>query len=268
MTVFAITSLAGSPGATTTAVGWALHGPRPTLLVEADLTGGSPILAGPFRGSRPHTTSLTALALRPESMSLIDHIWSQAVPLPERTDRKVLPGIAESPQGRTLDAVWAPLAAALRRISEGGGYDVIVDAGRYTHGTSAAPLLTAADVVVVACWAHLPGIHVTSVELGRLRAGLGEVGDTTKVVVLPVTPAAQGYSAREIAPRMAPCPVLPELPWAPTAATAIHQGAPLPTLKRRRAQREVASYGRALEQDLTAARKHATSYAEQIGPAA
>lgn len=268
MTVFALTSLTGSPGVTTTAVGWALDGPNPALLIEADLTGGSPVLAGAFRGSLPHTTSLTALALRPESMSLIDHIWSQAVPMPERTDRKVLPGIAESPQGRTLGAVWAPLGAALRRISDDGGYDVIVDVGRYAPGSATTALLTAADVVVVACWAHLPGIHVTSVELGRLRAGLGEVGDTTKVVVLPVTPAAQGYSAKEIAPRMAPSPVLPELPWAPVAAAAIHQGAPLPTLKRRRAQREVTRYGRALEQDLTAAREHATSYAEQIGPAA
>ena len=34
MTVFALTSLTGSPGVTTTAVGWALDGPNPALLTQ------------------------------------------------------------------------------------------------------------------------------------------------------------------------------------------------------------------------------------------
>ena len=46
MAVVALTSASGSPGVTTTAVGLALTWPRPVLLIEADPTGGSGVLAG------------------------------------------------------------------------------------------------------------------------------------------------------------------------------------------------------------------------------
>ena len=46
MAVICLTSASGSPGVTTTAVGLAFCWPRPVLLVEADPTGGSGILAG------------------------------------------------------------------------------------------------------------------------------------------------------------------------------------------------------------------------------
>ena len=48
--VVALASASGSPGVTTTALGMALLWPRPVLLVEADPTGGSGLLAGYFRG--------------------------------------------------------------------------------------------------------------------------------------------------------------------------------------------------------------------------
>ena len=46
MAVVCLTSASGSPGVTTTAVGIAFCWPRPVLLVEADPTGGSGVLAG------------------------------------------------------------------------------------------------------------------------------------------------------------------------------------------------------------------------------
>ena len=46
MAVVCLTSASGSPGVTATAVGLAFCWPRPVLLVEADPTGGSGILAG------------------------------------------------------------------------------------------------------------------------------------------------------------------------------------------------------------------------------
>ena len=51
MALIVFASAAGSPGVTTTAVGLALTWPRPVLLVEADPTGGSAVLAGFFRGA-------------------------------------------------------------------------------------------------------------------------------------------------------------------------------------------------------------------------
>ena len=50
MALIVLTSASGSPGVTTSAVGLALTWPRPALLVEADPTGGSSVLAGYLRG--------------------------------------------------------------------------------------------------------------------------------------------------------------------------------------------------------------------------
>lgn len=45
MAVITVTSANGAPGVTTTALALALAWPRPCLLVEADVAGGSSILA-------------------------------------------------------------------------------------------------------------------------------------------------------------------------------------------------------------------------------
>ncbi|WP_431472937.1 ParA family protein [Ornithinimicrobium sp. W1665] len=50
MAVITLTSASGSPGVTTTALGWALSRGRPTVLVDADPTGGASMLAGYLRG--------------------------------------------------------------------------------------------------------------------------------------------------------------------------------------------------------------------------
>ena len=63
MAVIALTSASGSPGVTTTTPGPGDVWPRPVLLVEADPTGGSGILAGFFRGTREYDGGLIELAL-------------------------------------------------------------------------------------------------------------------------------------------------------------------------------------------------------------
>ncbi len=63
MAVIALTSASGSPGVTTTAVALAFLWPRPVVLVEADPTGGSAILAGYFRGTREYDVGIVELAL-------------------------------------------------------------------------------------------------------------------------------------------------------------------------------------------------------------
>ena len=55
MPVICLTAAAGSPGVTSTLLGIALCWPRPVLLVEADPTAGSAILAGRFRGLQSHS---------------------------------------------------------------------------------------------------------------------------------------------------------------------------------------------------------------------
>ena len=62
MALIVLTSASGSPGVTTTALALALTWRRPALLVEADPTGGSAVLAGYFRGRAAPTDSLIDLA--------------------------------------------------------------------------------------------------------------------------------------------------------------------------------------------------------------
>jgi hypothetical protein len=52
MAVYTLVSASGSPGVTTTALALASVWPRPVIVVEADPTGGSAILAGYFRGQQ------------------------------------------------------------------------------------------------------------------------------------------------------------------------------------------------------------------------
>ena len=54
MTLTVLTSASGSPGVSTSALGMSLAWSKPVLLVEADPTGGSAILAGWFHGRPPH----------------------------------------------------------------------------------------------------------------------------------------------------------------------------------------------------------------------
>ena len=72
MAVIVLGSAAGSPGVTTSALGLALTWPRPVLLIEADPTGGSAMLAGFFRGTTAHTAGLIDLAWAQREGLLID----------------------------------------------------------------------------------------------------------------------------------------------------------------------------------------------------
>ena len=64
MAICAVCSASGSRGVTTICLGLSLSWPRPVVLVEADPTGGSAILAGYFRGRR--ATRHTIGAYRPD----------------------------------------------------------------------------------------------------------------------------------------------------------------------------------------------------------
>lgn len=63
MAIITLCSASGSPGVTTTALGLALSWTRPVILVEADPTGGSALLAGYLRGTTTPPDSLIDLAL-------------------------------------------------------------------------------------------------------------------------------------------------------------------------------------------------------------
>jgi hypothetical protein len=154
MAVIVLTSASGSPGVTTTAVGLGLLWPRPVLLVEADPTGGSGILAGYFRGTREYKAGLIELALSPVDIS--DALRDVVQPI-DGSNASYVAGTRSHAQAAGLRDLWAPLAGALAALDE-QGQDVLVDAGRLGLVGSPEPILSSADLTVLVTRSTLPAL--------------------------------------------------------------------------------------------------------------
>lgn len=157
MSVIALTSASGSPGVTTTALGLALLWPRPVLVVEADPTGGSGILAGFFRGAREYDAGLIELSLSPYSMS---DALPDVVQRIDGTDVGFIAGTRSHAQAGGLRDLWTPLAGALADLDT-TGQDVIIDAGRLGLVGSPEPLLANADLTLLVTRTSLPSLAAT-----------------------------------------------------------------------------------------------------------
>lgn len=214
MAIYCLTSFSASPGVTTTAIAWANLSPRPTLIIEADTRGGSPILAGVWAGQQPHTTSILELANR-DRAGYVEFLHERTLLLPGTTDRRLLPAIPSPEHAHPLTGVWRPLSAALRTISTEGGVDVIIDAGR---AGERAPwtLMETADSVLVMTDTTLPALNTTVIGLKDLRARLEQSGTPDRVGLVPVTgrdkgPDIRPYGAREIHGIVGPTTVVAEV---------------------------------------------------------
>jgi len=154
MAVVALASASGSPGVTTTALGIALLWPRPVLLVEADPTGGSGLLAGYFRGTREYVGGLIELALT--SSSIHDGLAEVSQRI-EGTRVSFVAGTRSHTQAPALRDLWQPLSEELIDL-ESTGQDVIVDAGRLGLAGSPQPLLANADMTLIVTRTTLPAL--------------------------------------------------------------------------------------------------------------
>lgn len=154
MAVIALTSASGSPGVTTTALGLSHLWPRPVVLIEADPTGGSGLLAGFFRGTREYESGLIELALSPYDVA-------DALPgMVQRIDGTpvgFIAGTRSHAQAAGLRDLWEPLAGALADLAA-TGQDVIIDAGRLGLVGSPEPLLANADLSVLITRTTLPAL--------------------------------------------------------------------------------------------------------------
>lgn len=278
MAVYALTCLAGAPGVTTTALAWTALSPRPTLIVEADVTGGSPILAGAFEGTWMHRGGVLALASAEEA-DWVETIWQQAVTLPGRSDRWVLPTIGRGHQARAMASIWRPLAATLTRISRDTGVDILIDAGRLGVAGGPWDLITGADAVLLLTDSTIPALTTLSVALPSLRADLDQSGSHHRLGVVPLTgpsqlwrsllpglagmfsghaePDIRPYSRAEIAATVSPTATIAALPHAPrAAATYAHAMTPCDTR----------TYDAAITQLIVSAQQHASAYRQLMHP--
>jgi hypothetical protein len=214
MAVICLTSASGSPGVTTTSVGLAFCWPRPVLLVEADPTGGSGILAGFLKGTTPYDAGLVELALSP--LGAADALREVVRPLSPSVS--LAAGTRTHAQAAALRDVWAPLGVALGEL-EANGQDVIVDAGRLGLMGSPQPLLDSADVTMLVTRATLPSISAARswAETARQPTGWRHPG-------LLLIGEGQPYRDTEVS-KVLGMPVVADLPDDPAAAAVYHRGA-------------------------------------------
>lgn len=221
--IYGLTSIAGAPGVSTTAVAWATTAGTPTLLLEADMTGGSPILAGRFRSEVPHERTILAMATRRQDLTAAETLRSQAVPLPSAmADSSFVATIAEHQQAAVLQPAWGETADALHEIAADGGLDVLIDLGRITTNGGPWALLERLDALIVLSGTTLPALITLANGLPRLQDQL----HSPLVAVGFIESHMGGYSPGE-AGRVITAPVVGSLPYAPRAAAVYsigHQG--------------------------------------------
>lgn len=221
MALIVLTSASGSPGVTTSAVGLSLTWPRPALLVEADPTGGSSVLAGYLRGLTAPTASLIDLALAHRHGQLEQAIPEAAVRI-DGTSASLLPGTRSHTQAPSLVPLWEPLSAALKTL-ERTGQDVIVDAGRLGLAGFPEPLLYAADLCLLTVRSDLVSLSGARSWAQTLRVGFERVGGSASLGVLMVG-EGDPYSAREVR-KVLQIPVIASLAWDSAAAQVFGRGA-------------------------------------------
>lgn len=236
MPLFTATSASGSLGVTTLSVGLALTWPRPVLLVEADPSGGSAILAGYCTGlARP---GLSELVLAHRHHQLVDELPSRLFPLAD-SNASLLPGLRSHQQAASLLGVWDALLDALRGLERSTGVDVIVDAGRLGTVGSPEPLLTESDATLVVTGTGLP-------ELARVRSWLprlqeGAAGQIRLVIAGRVRP----YGTAEVTKTLG-VPALGEIAWDADAARWWSHGEPQRRFERSPLARSVVALGESL----------------------
>jgi len=215
MAIICVTSASGSPGVTTTCVGLALSWPRPVLLVEADPTGGSGILAGYFKGQVAHTGGLIELAMAQRQDLVAGELPHQLLDMPGSQVR-LLAGSRSHAQAGSLVPLWPALLEALREL-DSTGQDVIVDAGRLGLEGSPKPLLYGADVTVLVTRSTLPALIAATSWAETLRE---ETAGTPTYAGVLVVGEGQPYPAREVANALR-LPLVASLAWDRRGAAVI-----------------------------------------------
>ena len=207
MALIVLTSSRGAPGVTTTALALALLWPRPSVLLEADVSGSSSVAAGYLRGSLGPGRGLINLAVAHRAGTLgPESIREQAVALTDDESRWLVPALANADQVGSITAeLWDRVGATLTAVSR-AGTDVIVDAGRAGAVNSPEPLLRYADLVLLVVRTSLDAVVSARARVGQLRGAVADsvpgvdalglllvgdgrphrAGDVSKVVGLPV----------------------------------------------------------------------------------
>jgi hypothetical protein len=209
MTVWAVASLQGAPGATTLAMGlgaaWPATTGRTRLVMEADPDGG--VLAARFdelRADRSFADAVVALRRDPDLGRLLE------------SSRTIWGGLPVVPAHPSAEQTAAVLANAGDRLAVGLAsmvdLDAIVDVGRLTARSPALPLAHRAAATLLVTRTRFEDVASLTARVPELQAA----GVEPWLVAIGTRP----YDPEEVAAE-AGLPLLATLPYDPGAAAAL-----------------------------------------------
>jgi Flp pilus assembly CpaE family ATPase len=221
MTMIAVCSAKGAPGATTTALAlaltWPLNGGS-VLLVDAD-PAGADLASGYLQGATGPGAGAGAVATA--RSDLLDAVHGSAVALDANGSRLLLAGPARFPPTRPGAT---PAWSRLRELDSTGeeSWTVLVDVGRLPAGADAS-LLAAADLVVLVTGSSLRAVAAARPAATVLRTAEPAHSSSPRGWLL-VVGERRPYPADEVASSLG-LPLLGSLAWDPRAAVVLSDGA-------------------------------------------
>lgn len=225
MPILVLTSAAGAPGVTTTAIGLARCWAGDTLLVDADRQPTQAVLAGFLNGAPAAGRGLTGLArAHRERRSVSDELRLHCLPLGTDPDhrRMFLPGFSHPGSPALFGPIWPDLMTALAQVSAAGA-TVIVDAGRIGDGLP-PPLVAEADAVLVVTRTSLRALAGVRLHLPPLQQRIDSLATGTQLGLMLIGDG-RPYGGREIS-RQFGLPVWATLAHQPRSARVWSEGYP------------------------------------------
>jgi MinD-like ATPase involved in chromosome partitioning or flagellar assembly len=191
MALVSIVSAKGAPGATTTAMLLASLWPRPTILVDADPSGGDVALRLPREDGRPLDPQRGLLSLLPSARRGVPPELIHEHTQTALGGQPVLAGLPGPEQSLAVAPLWPALADAFARVP---GADVVVDAGQVHARSPHLALVHRSDLVV---WVHRATPWSVLHTRRRLEALADHFAETpTRVAVVAV---ASGDESADVA---------------------------------------------------------------------
>jgi hypothetical protein len=227
MAILLLTSMSGSPGVTTLAVGLALTWPRPILLADCDPGAHQAILAGYLGGRSAGGKGLLRVAeAHRDRRPLREAVLDQTLPLSAEAEsrRLFLPGFTKPGSATHFSGVWEDLAEAFDRLGE-VDIDVIIDCGRLAPQGLPAALLERSALTLVVVTSTLRSIMSARVHLPTLRDHPRLTSPDRGHLGLIVVGEGEPYGRAEIAKAL-DIPVITSIAYDPKAADHLSDGRP------------------------------------------
>lgn len=224
MSVIAITSPGGGPGATTSAFVLTLTWPGRAVLVECAPSGGA-LLPGYFQCHQPPDRGLWNLARAAiDGMeAALAEFWGQTIPLDPEGEHMLLAGLADPFLTVQISpSTWETIAGMLAALP----LTVLADIGAIGPETP-FPVLRAAELVVVVMRPTLAQIAAAQPRLAHLRQALGP----TPLALCLI--GDRPYTARDVRDQLGEFTATYVLPVDEPAARVLSEGATTDRERRR-----------------------------------